>query len=166
MTVASFAAAVAEAGVAGHKAIIAFLGERYGLSYGNANAVAIRVRELASGGPATPDALLDAQYAGARAAMRPVHDRLVEVARGLGPDVTVLVQKTAVALRRKRQFGVITAASSSRIALGLNLAETPAGGRVIATPGQMCSQRVDLGGIDAVDDEVRGWLAAAYERAG
>ena len=73
MSVAAFAAAVAERGIEGHAKILAFLKTEYGLSHGNANAVALRVRERAAGGPASPDALLDAQYAGAKAALRPVY---------------------------------------------------------------------------------------------
>jgi hypothetical protein len=165
-TIADFAAAVAAHGIDGHARMVAFLKAEYGLSYGNANAVALSVRELASGGPASNDALLDAQYAGAKAALRPIYERLRDLASGLGPDVEVLVQKTGVALRRRRQFGLVQAASAKRVALGLNLPGVPASPRVIATPGAMCAYRVDLADADEVDPEVAGWLAAAYERAG
>ena len=165
-TIADFAAELAAAGVEGHARIVAFLKERHGLSYGNANAVALKVRELAAGGPPADDALLDAQYAGPKAALRPVYDRLVAVAAGLGPDVQVVVQKTAVALRRKKQLGVIQAASAKRIQLGINLPETPADARVVPTPGMMCNHRVDLADEAAVDDAVSGWLRLAYDCAG
>jgi hypothetical protein len=36
---------------------------------------------------------------------------------------------------------------------------------VIATPGEMCGYRLDLADVAAVDDDVLGWLAAAYDRA-
>ena len=166
MSVAAFAAAVAERGIEGHARIIAFLKAEYGLSHGNANAVALRVRELAAGGPASSDALLDAQYTGAKAALRPVYERLVRVAAGLGPDVEILVQKTGVALRRRRQFGLVQAASAKRVALGLNLDAAPDDARVVATPGAMCGYRVDLADAAAVDAAVEGWLREAYERAG
>ena len=87
-------------------------------------------------------------------------------AAGLGPDVDILVQKTGVALRRKRQFAVVQAASAKRIALGLNLGEAPHDPRVVATPGAMCAFRVDLPDADAVDANVEAWLREAYERAG
>jgi predicted transport protein len=110
--------------------------------------------------------LLDAQYAGAKTALRPIYERLRDLALGLGPDVEVLVQKSGVALRRRRQFGLVQAASAKRVALGLNLPDLPASPRVIATPGAMCAYRVDLAAVDEVDPDVAGWLAAAYERAG
>ncbi len=166
MSVAAFAAAVAERGIEGHANIVAFLKAEHGLSHGNANAVALRVRELAAGGPATSDTLLDTQYAGSKSAVRPVYERLAAVAVELGPDVEILVQKTGVAFRRRRQFAVVQAASAKRVALGLNLGAAPADPRVVATPGAMCAFRVDLADPAAVDGAVEGWLAEAYERAG
>jgi hypothetical protein len=166
MSVAAFAAAVAERGIEGHAKILAFLKTEYGLSHGNANAVALRVRERAAGGPASPDALLDAQYAGSKAALRPVYERLASIAAGLGPDVEILVQKTGVAFRRQRQFAVVQAASATRVALGLNLGGAPGDPRVIATPGAMCAFRVDLSDEASVDAAVASWLAEAHARAG
>jgi hypothetical protein len=110
MSVAAFAAAAADRGIEGHSKLLAFYKTEYGLSHGNANAVALRVRELAAGGPAGADTLLDAQYAGGKAALRPVYERLAELASGLGPDVAILVQKTGVAFRRRKQFGLVQAA--------------------------------------------------------
>jgi hypothetical protein len=165
-TVADFAAAVAERGIDGHAKILAFLKAEYGLSHGNANALALRIRELAAGGPPPEDALLEAQYAGPKAALRPVYERLRAVAAGLGPDVEVVVQKTGVALRRRKQFGLAQAPSAKRVALGLNLASAPAGERVVPTPGAMCGYRVDLADEAAVDADVVAWLRSAYEQAG
>ncbi len=166
LSVAAFAAAVAERGIEGHAKILAFLKTEHGLSHGNANAVALRVREVAAGGPASSDALLEAQYAGVKAALRPVYERLADIAAGLGPDVEILVQKTGVAFRRRRQFAVAQAASANRLALGLNLGAPPEGLRVVATPGAMCAFRVDLADTEAVDGDVAGWMREAYERAG
>jgi hypothetical protein len=165
-SMADFAAAVAAAGIEGHGRILAFLKSEYGLSHGNANAVAHRVRELAAGGPPPSDALLDAQYAGAKATLLPVYERIRSVAEALGPDVEVLVQKTGVALRRRKQFGLVQAPSAKRVTLGLNLADAPDDARVVATPGAMCAYRVDLPDVEAVDAAVESWLAAAYDRAG
>jgi hypothetical protein len=166
MSMAAFAAAATDRGIEGHAKLLAFFKTECGLSHGNANAVALRVRELAAGGPAGADTLLDAQYAGGKAALRPVYDQLVELARGLGPDVEILVQKTGVAFRRRKQFGLVQAASAKRVALGLNLDAAPEDPRAIPTPTAMCGYRVDLEAPDAVDGDVAGWLREAYERAG
>ncbi len=90
--------------------------------------------------------------------------RLVAIATGLGPDASVVVQKTGVSLRRRRQFGVIQVPSAKRVQLGLNLAATPADPRIVATTG-MCSHRVDLPSLDALDATIEAWIAEAYAQA-
>ena len=166
LSMADFAREVADRGIDGHAKIIAFLKAEHGLSHGNANAVAHKVRELAAGGPSPVDDLLEAQYAGPKAPLRPIYDQLRGLAEALGPDVEILVQKTGVAFRRRKQFGLVQAPSAKRVTLGLNLAESPADPRVVATPGAMCGYRVDLADVEAVDGSVQGWLAEAYDRAG
>lgn len=164
-TVDDFATALAPYGPLPHGKLVAVLRSDFGLTHGNANLIATKVREHAAGGPAAGDDLLAAQYAGAKAGLRPIHDRLVAMARGFGPDVSVIVQKTAVSLRRKKQFGVIQAASAKRVQLGLNLSVTPVDPRIVPTSG-MCSHRVDLASAEAVDADVVAWLRAAYDEAG
>jgi hypothetical protein len=166
MSMAEFGTVIAGRGIEGHTTIVAFLKAEYGLSHGNANAVAHRVREMAAGGPAPASALLDAQYTGPRATLRPIGERLTAVAAGLGPDSAILVQKTGVALRRRKQFGLIQVPSAKRVSLGLNLVDPPADPRLVETPGAMCAYRVDLSDATDVDEDVVAWLRAAYERAG
>jgi hypothetical protein len=166
MTVEAFAAAVADHGIDGHARIIAFLKADYGLSHGNANLIAHKVRELAAGGPVPADTLLEAQYAGPKAALRPIYERISGIAATLGPDVQLVVQKTGVAFRRRRQFAVVQAASARRVQLGLNLPAQPQDPRVIATPGAMCAFRVDLPDVASVDGAVEGWLREGYDAAG
>lgn len=165
MTVADFTTAVRAAGLERHGEIVSMLKADHGLTHGNANLIAHLVREELSGGPAPDAELLDAQYRGAKARLRPVLDDVVAAAEALGSDVEVRIQKSGVSLRRAKQFAVVRAASAKRVELGLNLGDLPATQRLIATSG-MCDHRVDLSGPDEVDDEVRGWLEAAYERAG
>lgn len=165
MTVADFARAISQAGLEKHGQMVSFLKQELGLTHGNANLVAHTVRERAAGGPPSDEALLDAQYAAGKAALRPIHDRLVEIGWALGSDVDVVVQKSGVSLRRAKQFALIQAPSAKRVQLGLNLAATPEGDRVQAASG-MCSHRLDLSAIEEVDDEVAHWLGEAYGIAG
>ena len=152
-------------GLEKHGQIVSMLKTQHGLGHGNANLLSVKARELLDGGPVPDDARLDAQYTGAKAHLRAVHDELVAIARTLGDDVEVVVQKTAVSLRRRKQFAVVKPASSKRIELGLILPETPADERVLETTG-MCSHRVDVSGTDDIDDAVTGWLRAAYDASG
>lgn len=163
--IADVVAAVRTAHLDRHGQIVAFLKSDYGLTHGNANALAHAVREQLAGGPASQDDLLTTQYAGAKAALRPVYDQLAEVARSRGDDVSVIIQKTGVAFRRARQFAVVKAASSTRVQLGLNLDATPDDTRVVETTG-MCTHQVDLRSAADIDDRLVAWITEAYDRAG
>lgn len=165
LTLDGFTERIRAAGLERHGEMIAFLKSELGLTHGNANLVAAQVREALAGGPPESGTLLDAQYAGPRAALRPVYEHLAEVAEALGPDVRRVIQKTGVSFRRARQFALVQAPSAKRVTLGLNLDSTPDDPRVVAVSG-MCSHQVALTDPAAVDDAVIAWLRMAYERAG
>jgi hypothetical protein len=165
LTLDDFRAGIEAAGLERHGEIVAWLKTTQGLTHGNANLVALRVREAMAGGAPKASDLLEAQYAGARAALRPVYERVAEVARQVGPDVQVVIQKTGVSFRRARQFALVQAPSATRVTLGLNLDVTPDDPRVRAVTG-MCSHLVELRDPAAVDDAVAGWIRSAYDRAG
>lgn len=165
LTPARVADLVRTTGLEKHGQIVALLKDEHGLTHGNANLLATLAREHLAGGRASDAELLAAQYAKGKAALRPILDELTALAQGLGDDVEVVVQKTAVSLRRRRQFAVVRAASARRIELGLNLPATPQDARIRETSG-MCSHRVDLHDVDAVDDTIADWLGRAYAAAG
>lgn len=158
---------VSDAGLTKHRAILNHFKATLGLTYGNANLLAHVVREHLAGGPATETDLLDAQYQKGKAALRPISEAILTHARALGSDVTVVVQKTAVSLRRKKQFAVVRAASSKRVELGLNLGKDtpPPSDRVTPATG-MCTHRSNVTALDQVDAALVGWLQQAYDRAG
>ena len=81
--------------------------------------------------------------------------------------MTVVVQKTAVSLRRKKQFAVVRAPSRTRVELGLNLGRgtPPPSDRVSLAKG-MCTHKTNVTALDQVDDSLGGWLQQAYDRAG
>jgi hypothetical protein len=165
LTLDDFSDIVRSAGVERHAEIVTLLKTHHGLTHGNANLVALRVREALAGGAPDPTGLLDAQYAGPRAHLRPVYEQVATIARGMGPDVQEAIQKTGVSFRRQRQFALVQAPSAKRVTLGLNLDATPDDPRVSAVTG-MCSHRVDLPDAASVDEAVAGWIRMAYERAG
>lgn len=145
-----------------HGQLVTWLKTQHGLSHGNANALVLQAARAAA--PATAEELVDAQYADARSGLRPVYEAIKALVVGFGPDVEVAPKKTAVSLRRSRQFAVVTPASRTRVELGLNLGDAPAEGR-LELAGGMCTHRVRLVSAGAVDDEVARWLRAAYDRA-
>lgn len=143
-----------------HGKIVAFLKSEYGMGHGFANLVAAKA--LAKEEEVD---LVAAQYAGAKAELKPIHDAIVAYARGLGSDVELAPKKTSVSLRRKKQFALITPATRTRVDLGLALKGDEPAGR-LEKGDAMCSHRVRLEAVSDFDDEVKGWMAEAYSRAG
>lgn len=143
-----------------HGQIVQWLKAEFGLTYGNANAL---VHAEAKQGAPDVDLVQD-QYAGGKARLKPIYDRLVAEADALGDDVKVAPKKASVSLRRSRQFAVITPASTQRIDLGLNLRGEESAGRLETATG-MCTHRVRITSMEDIDEDVVGWLRAAYERA-
>ena len=146
-----------------HGEIVAWLKSGHGMGHGNANLVALTYLR----GPDAPegDALIDAIYSGPKAALRPFHDRVIEVALGFGPDVQLAPKQAYVSLRRAKQFGTVGPASGGRLEVGLNLRDVEPAGRLEPTTG-MCTHRVRLPDPSEFDGEVVGWLREAYDRAG
>lgn len=163
-TVADFSAAVQAAGLTKHGQIVAHFKAAFGLTHGNANLMAHTVRAALAGDAPTPAALLDAQYAGRKAALRPIYARLAAIAEGLG-GVTTVVQKTGVSFRVERQFLLVQAPSAKRVQVGLNLDATPADPRIVPTTG-MCTHSADLTAVDQVDAALIAAIEAAWRRAG
>ena len=155
--------AVLEAtGLDKHADLMRVLKSDHGVSHGFANGIALQFR--ARGQTVTDDELVDAQYAGAKAPLRPVYEAIVAAATALGPDVEVSPKKTGVSLRRSKQFALIEVPSAKRIQLGLQLPGVKFDDRLRAG-NAMCSHRVDVTAVGDLDDDVVGWLRDAYDRA-
>jgi hypothetical protein len=115
----------------------------------------------------TVEEYVDAQYTGAKAALRPVFDAVRGAVLALGDDVVVEGRGTYVPFVRRRQFAAVAAATATRIDLGLRLPDPPAGGRLQpATAPGAATHRVKLLAVADVDDEVRSLLRAAYDQNG
>jgi len=119
--------------------------------------------------PPTDAELIDAQYAGPRQALRPVYERVVAAVTELGSDVSLGARQSYVSFGRRRQFGLVQASTRARVDVGLALPafEPTERLRVAGTWGSdNITHRVALSAPDEVDEELRGWLRAAYERGG
>lgn len=110
-----------------------------------------------------------AMYSGARAQLKPIHDALVELGRGLGDDVKVCPCATIVPFYRQHVFAQIKPTTSSRIDFGFALKgvkqKLPA--RLIDTGGlakkDRITHRIPLTSVDEIDDDLERWLEIAYE---
>lgn len=162
---------VSDSGLSAHKEIMKLLKEKHGLTHGYANTISILARrqmEAAASG-INPDEvdLVAAQYEGDKASLRPIYDKLITAVEGFGSDVEIAPKKTYVSLRRSKQFGLVQPSTKTRVDVGINLPGTAPGERLEASGSfnSMVSHRVRLASPDQVDDELIGWLHAAYESA-
>jgi hypothetical protein len=148
-----------------HGEIVAFLKSEHGIGHGYANLVAQQAL-VPEGGPApADDDLVTSQYAGAKAALKPVYDALVGEIAKFGPDVEIAPKKAYVSLRRAKQFGLIQPSTSDRLDVGITLKGVSAEGRLEPSGSfnAMVSHRVRVRTVDDVDSELVGWLKRAYE---
>jgi hypothetical protein len=150
-----------------HKDLINYLKAEHDLTYGYANLIALYALKPADAPPDTDDSLVEEQYAGEKAAMRPVYEAVIAAVQGFGDDVEIAPKKTYVSLRRKKQFAIVQATTKNRVDLGINMKNVAPQGRLEASGSfnSMVSHRVRLEQPSQVDEELIAWLKAAYENA-
>jgi hypothetical protein len=165
-TLAQLHALVKKSGLAKHGQIRDLLKQDLGLGHGDANLVAalyLKAQEPVAEAGADP---LEAIYAGPKAALRPIHDRLMAAIGKFG-DFEVAPKKAYVSLRRGKQFAMIGPGTKTRVDVGINMKGVPPGDRLVALPpGGMCQYRVALTDPKQVDAELLGWIRRAYDAAG
>jgi hypothetical protein len=154
-------ALVNASGAERHGEMVAWLKAEHGFSHGNANFVALTAKR---GSTVGGDAQVDAIYAGPKEALRPLHDQIIELARGFGGDVELAPKQAYVSLRRSKQFGTVGPGPRGLLEIGLNLKGMEPAGRLEAASG-MCTHRVRVASANELDSELIGWLRMAYDRA-
>lgn len=154
-------ALVDKAGLDKHRAITTFLTSEHGMTGGYANLIALTV--LRSPALADHQDPVDMIYAGKNAGLRPLHDAVLGAVSDFGP-VESAPKKAWVSLRRSKQFAMVGPGTRGRLDVCLNLPDLPLGGRMEEMTG-MASRRVRLSSMEEVDDELVGWLRAAYDRS-
>jgi hypothetical protein len=114
-------------------------------------------------------AYVEAQYGGKKAALRPIYDGLLKLARSLGTDIKVCPCKTMVPLYRRHVIANITPTTNTRVDLGLALAKHTGKlpKRLIDTGGKekkdRITHRIPLSSPEEIDAEVAKWLRASYD---
>lgn len=160
-----------------HGDLVKHLKADHGMSHGFANTVVHCYRDpskipsgaasaAAGGGGAPSDPVAD-QYAGAKADLKPIYDKLVAVVEGFGDDVELAPKKAYVSLRRSKQFGIIQPSTKTRVDVGLNMKGVEPTQRLEASGSfnAMVSHRVRLASAEEVDAELIGWLEQACKGA-
>jgi hypothetical protein len=144
------------------------LQEEHGLGRGQAQAVLWYGERGADYEAPGLEELIAGQYAGKKAALRPVLDAVIAAALALGDGVEVGGRQTLVSFNRGRQFAIAQAMTLTSVELGLALGDEPAAGR-LQPAGSFGSDRithkVTLREPGDVDDEVGRWLRKACDSA-
>ncbi len=158
-------------GLTKHGEIRDLLKQEFGLGHGDANALTHALlnsdaeRAAQAKGASTEDVVAEI-YAGPKAVLRPIHDKLMEAITQFG-DFEIAPKKGYVSLRRKKQFAMIGPTTKARVEVGLNMKGLNGTDRLTAMPaGGMCNYTVKVSDAAEVDDELIAWVRTAYERAG
>ncbi len=113
-------------------------------------------------------AVVDAQFAGAKAHLRPIGDALLDLCRACGPDVGISPCGTIIPAYRSHVFAQVSVPNRKVVRLSLALKGERFTKRLIDTGGtakkDRLTHRVDIASPDEIDDTVRTSLARAYER--
>jgi len=109
---------VSESGLSKHGELVAMLKSDLGMGHGDANTLVHTVRK--SAGKASPPGGLHGLYVGPKAALRPIHDKLLKEIKKFG-DCEEAPKKTYVSYRRKKQFATVGPATKTSVEVGLNM---------------------------------------------
>ena len=150
-----------------HGEIVKFLKGDHGMTHGYANLVAHKTLGSDAGSAEDAGSLVDAQYAGSKAGLRPIYDALIAGIGKFGGDVEIAPKKAYVSLRRNKQFAIIQPSTATRVDVGINLKGAPTTQRLELSGSfnAMVSHRVRVSAPAEVDKELLGWLKQAYESA-
>ena len=162
-----------KSGPADEKQRVAWLKENHGLGTNYAGFISEQSfgRGLESSDPAAclqaAEQYVEEMFAGPKAALRPIYDRLLDLAFGLGEDIRVSPGKTIVPVYRNHVIAQIKPATRTRIDFGLALGNTKGPARLKDSGGLAKGDRIThvigLTSVAEVDEVVEGWLQKAYE---
>ena len=106
-------------------------------------------------------------FAGAKAGLKPIYDRLLEIGLGLSKDVKACPCKTIVPLYRNHVFAQLKPSTRTRLDLGFSLGNMKTPARLIDTGGfekkDRITHRIPIRSLEEIDDEVKHWLKVAYD---
>lgn len=164
------AAIVKGSGLTKHGEMRDMLKRDLGMGHGDANTLVHHVlksdgQSAAAEKQLSSDDVVAALYVGPKAALRPIHDKLMAAINQFG-EFEIAPKKTYVSLRRKKQFAMIGPATNTRVEVGLNLKGLAATERLLEMPpNSMCNYKVKVTNADEVDDALIAWLRQAFESA-
>jgi hypothetical protein len=165
---------LANKGPAEEKERVAWLKAKHGLGTNQAGFISERSfgRGLESSDAAAylkaAELYVEDMFAGPKAALRPIYDKLLELAFGLGKDIRVSPGKTIVPIYREHVIAQVKPATRTRIDFGLALGDTRVPARLKDTGGLAKGDRIThvigISSVEEVDGFVSKWVRMAYDR--
>lgn len=154
-------------GLTKHKELVNLLKAQHGLTHGYANMIALQALGSDSHTANDDAALIDAQYAGKKAAVRPIYDAVLVAVTKFGKDVAVAPKKAYASLRREKQFAILQPSTGTRLDVGLVLPGVEPTGRLepAGSFNAMMTHRIRVANPSEVDKELVSWLRRAYDQA-
>jgi len=158
--------AIDQMGMSKNGEIVNWLKREYGLGHSTAFILAAEALKPADYVAPTDEQVIDAQYVGAKASLRPIFERVLAYVKTLGDDARIETRQSYVAFARAKQFALIQPSTKTRVDLGLVLPDVAPSGRLAASinfGSGSINRRVALTTPDDVDAEVEAWLRQAYD---
>lgn len=164
-TLAELAVIVKASGLAKHGEIRDMLKRDLHMGHGDANTFTHHVLGAAAPPAAAGGDVLDEIYVGPKAALRPIHEKLMAAIGKFG-EFEVAPKKGYVSLRRSKQFAMLGPATNTRFEVGLNMKGVAPTARLEEQPPKsMCQYKVKLTDAAQVDAELIAWIRTAYDAA-
>ena len=173
-TLEEWLAHIKKAGPKDEKERRAWLKEKYGLGTNTAWWLAERADGLGAES-GDPDLYLESaerdvekMFSGGKAHLRPLYEALLKLGLKTGKEAKACPCQTIVPLYRNHVFAQIKPTTQTRIDMGFALGDLKPTGRLIDTGGfakkDRITHRIPISSIEDIDDEVKHWLKAAYDR--
>jgi hypothetical protein len=159
---------IRKSGLTKHGEIRDYLKRELGIGHGDANALVHAVLQSDGQRAAegkSKEAVLDEIYSGAKAHLRPIHEKLMKEINKFG-EFEVAPKKGYVSLRRKKQFAMIGPKTNTRFEVGIKARDLPKNARLLEQPkGSMCNYIVNVTDAKEVDSELVTWIKDAFDSA-
>jgi hypothetical protein len=107
------------------------------------------------------------QFAGKKAALKPLYDKLLEMCLSFAKDVKACPCQTMVPIFRNHVIAQIKPATNTRIDFGLALKDTPCTGKLKDTGGfekkDRISRKIEVTSEKDINAELMKWFKKAYQ---
>ena len=111
--------------------------------------------------------MVEGQFAGPKAELRPLYEQLLAVCLAAGKEAKAVPAKTQVAIYRKHVIANIKIATKTRIDFGLSLGNMKTPARLKDTGGYQkkdrITRRIEITSQDDIDADLKKWLKTAYD---